>query len=196
MEITPLAFEGSWLAQSPIWNDDRGFFREWFKSSHAQMATGYEFNVQQANISKSSAGTIRGIHYSVASHGQAKWITCVTGSIKDFIIDIRPTSSTFGKWVTVELNAISGKSVLIGPDLGHAFVSLENNTTVAYLVSSIYSPEKEMGINPLDPEIGINWGVEVSDMKISDKDRFSPTLKQLLLENKLPKQSTDVSPFI
>jgi dTDP-4-dehydrorhamnose 3,5-epimerase len=96
VEITPLGIEGAWLAQSSVWRDDRGFFREWFKTADIKNVTGRDFGIEQANISLSSKGTLRGIHYSIAPRGQAKWITCVAGSIQDVVVDIRPESKTFG----------------------------------------------------------------------------------------------------
>ena len=106
MEITPLAIEGAWLAHSPVWSDQRGYFREWFKVADVEKVTGRSFSAEQGNISESSRGTVRGIHYSIAQRGQAKWVTCVTGSIKDYIVDIRPESKSFGKWI--ESLAVSG----------------------------------------------------------------------------------------
>jgi len=186
MELTPLGIEGAWLAESPVWSDDRGFFREWFKTEEINKATGRNFNVEQANISSSTKGTLRGIHYSLAAKGQAKWVTCVSGSIKDAIVDIRPNSKTFGKWIEVELSGTSGNAVLIGEGLGHGFISLADVSTVAYLVSSPFSPTEEYEINPLDPAIGINWGLPLSDLKISDKDKNAPTLEERKKEGKLP----------
>jgi len=186
MKLTPLEIEGVWVAESPVWSDDRGFFREWFKSDAIQIATGRDFGIEQANISLSSKGTLRGIHYSIAPRGQAKWITCVSGAIKDVIVDIRPDSTTFGKWVEVELRGDSGKAVLISENLGHGFIALENNTAVAYLVSTPFSPNHEFEINPLDEKIAINWGMQLSDLKISDKDKKAPTLMERLSEGKLP----------
>jgi dTDP-4-dehydrorhamnose 3,5-epimerase len=186
MELTLLGIEGVWLAESPIWSDGRGFFREWFKSTNVKNVTGREFVVEQANISHSSRGTLRGVHYSVAPRGQAKWITCIAGSIKDVIVDIRPDSKTFGNWIEVVLSGDSGKAVFISEGLGHGFVALEDNTTVAYLVSTAFSPTEEFEINPLDERLGINWGMDLSDLKISDKDMKAPTLAERLAEGKLP----------
>ena len=186
MELTPLGIEGAWLAESPIWKDDRGFFREWFKSEDIKAATGRDFGIEQANISLSSAGTLRGIHYSIAPRGQAKWITCVSGSIQDVIVDIRPDSKTFGQWVDVELKGDSGKAVFISEGLGHGFLALEDNTAVAYLVSSPFSPTDEYEINPLDQKIGINWRIHITNLKISDKDKAAPTLAERFVEGKLP----------
>jgi len=187
MELTPLGIEGAWLAESPVWSDDRGFFREWFKSTDVKNVTGREFGIEQANISVSSKGTLRGIHYSIAPRGQAKWVTCVAGSIKDVIVDIRPDSKSFGQWIEVELSGDSGKSVVISEGLGHGFLALEDNTAVAYLVSTPFSPTDEFEINPLDEKIGINWGMESSELKISEKDKKAPTLAERLAEGKLPQ---------
>ena len=187
MELTPLGIEGAWLAESPVWSDDRGFFREWFKSEVIKSATGRDFGIEQANISLSSAGTLRGIHYSIAPRGQAKWITCVAGSIKDVIVDIRPESQTFGIWIEVELSGSSGKAVFISEGLGHGFMALEDNTAVAYLVSTPFSPTHEFEINPLDEKIGINWGMDLGVLKIAEKDKKAPTLAERLAGGKLPK---------
>ena len=187
MDLTPLGIEGVWLAESPVWSDDRGFFREWFKSTDVKNATGRDFGIEQANISLSSRGTLRGIHYSIAPHGQAKWITCVSGSIQDVIVDIRPESKSFGQWIEVELRGDSGDAIFISEGLGHGFLALEDNTAVAYLVSTPFSPAHEFEINPLDEKIGINWGMNTSELKISDKDKSAPTLAERLAEGKLPQ---------
>lgn len=187
MNLKSLGIDGAWLAESPVWSDDRGFFREWFKSENVKAATGREFGIEQANISLSSAGTLRGIHFSISPRGQAKWVTCVSGSIQDVIVDIRPNSKTFGHWVDVELKGDSGKAVLISEGLGHGFLALEDNTAVAYLVSTPFSPKDEFEINPLDEKIGIKWGMDLSSLKISEKDKIAPTLAERLAEGKLPK---------
>jgi dTDP-4-dehydrorhamnose 3,5-epimerase len=186
MKLIPLGIDGAWLAESPVWGDDRGFFREWFKSEDVKAATGRDFGIAQANISLSSAGTLRGIHYSIAPRGQAKWITCVSGSIQDVIVDIRPDSKTFGQWIDVELKGDSGKAILISEGLGHGFLALEGNTAVAYLVSTYFSPTDEFEINPLDEKIGIKWGMNLSSLKISEKDKIAPTLAERFAEGKLP----------
>lgn len=117
---------------------------------------------------------------------QAKWITCVSGSIKDVIVDIRPKSKSFGQWIEVKLTGDSGKAVFISEGLGHGFVALEDNTAVAYLVSTPFSPTEEFEINPLDEKIGINWGLDLSDLKISEKDKKAPTLAAQMQNERLP----------
>jgi dTDP-4-dehydrorhamnose 3,5-epimerase len=186
MNLKPLGIEGAWLAKSPVWADERGSFREWFKSEDIMAATGIDFSIAQANLSESKRGVARGIHYSLAPMGQAKWVTCVTGAIKDAIVDIRTSSPTFGKYVTVDLVGGDGQAVLIGIGLGHGFVSLVDRTTVAYLVTSPFSPNEEFEINPLDSAIGIDWGLPAAELLLSSKDANAPGLIARRTEGKLP----------
>ena len=187
MDLVPLEIDGCWLIKSPVISDHRGHFREWFKPLEYANVSSMKFEAKQGNISKSSRGTVRGIHYSLAEEGQAKWITCVTGAIKDFIVDIRPNSPTFRKWIEVRLTPQDGYSIFIARDLGHAFISMENETTVAYLVSSPLSPNDEYSINPLDADLNIDWGFEVGQLNFSQKDHLAPTLKQREEEGRLPR---------
>ena len=187
MELIPLEIEGAWLATSSVWPDNRGSFREWFRSSDIKEASGIDFSVSQANFSISHRGVVRGIHYSLAKAGQAKWVTCVSGAIKDIIVDIRPASPTFGQFVALDLEGDSGKVVLIGEGLGHGFISLKDNSSVSYLVSSPFSPMEEFEINPLDPAIGIEWGVNPEEIVLSAKDKAAPSLAERNMQGKLPR---------
>ena len=177
-KLTPLSIEGAWLFESPSHGDDRGYFREWFKSSVVTETLGREFSVSQSNLSRSKKGVVRGIHFSMAPGGQAKWVTCANGSLWDVIVDIRPKSPTFKRWEVVELRAEEGKALFISEGLGHAFLALEDDTVTSYLLTSPYSPKDEFAINPQDPEIAIKW----PDMQLlfSEKDAGAPSLKQFL----------------
>jgi dTDP-4-dehydrorhamnose 3,5-epimerase len=189
MELTPLGIEGAWLAESPLRSDNRGFFREWFKREDVLSKTGLDFSTEQANISISNKGVIRGIHYSLAPQGQAKLITCVSGSIIDVIIDIRPNSHTYKRIEYVDLNGKVGRSVLLGKGLGHGFISLEDKSSVSYLMNSPYSSEVEFEIVPTDTELKINWHLELVGglgIILSPKDAGAPTLNELRLKDKLP----------
>lgn len=187
MKLTPLGIDGAWLAESPVWSDERGFFREWFKSEDIIAATGIDFSVQQANISQSQRGALRGIHYSLASQGQAKWITCAEGSIQDVIVDLRETSKTFSKSISINLDSQKGFSLLISSGLGHGFLSLEERTIVSYLLSTEYVPSLEFGVNPFDKKLDIIWELNGMEAKMSLKDKLSPTLESLKLSKLLPK---------
>jgi dTDP-4-dehydrorhamnose 3,5-epimerase len=188
MELTPLGIEGAWLAESPAWNDDRGYFREWFKREEVLSKTGIDFSVQQANVSQSRRGVIRGIHYSLAAEGQSKWVTCVTGAILEVIVDIRPNSPTYKQKELIQIDSTSQKSLLVGSGLGHGFVSLSENSTVSYLLSSEYNPMYEHGVNFFDQELNINVNDFLFDMKpiLSEKDSFAPNLMDLEKQNLLP----------
>lgn len=189
MIINELEIKGSWIAESTIWKDSRGEFREWFKLNDIEKLIGKSFSVKQANVSLSNKGVLRGIHYSLARVGQSKWVTCVAGNIVDVIVDIRPNSPTFKKFELINLSADVGRAVLIGAGLGHAFLSLENNSVVSYLLDSPYSQIEEFEINPLDSEIAINWPCELidnSDFIISSKDANAPSLAEQLALGRLP----------
>ena len=102
------------------------------------------------------------------------------------IVDIRPDSKTFGQWVDVELKGDSGKAVFICEGLGHGFLALQDNTAVAYLVSTPFSSTDEFEISPLDEKIGIEWGMHRSRLKISDKDKNAPTLAERFKSAEIP----------
>lgn len=176
MEFKQLDISGVWLAISEIHSDPRGNFKEWFKEDELKQKSGESFNVRQANVSLSRKGVIRGIHFSTASTGQAKWVSCLSGSILDVVVDLRKDSKTYLKWLTVELNSRLGQSLLIGDGLGHAFLALEEDSVVSYLLSSSYSPESEHSINPFDTSIGIEW--PVGTHTLSERDRQAPMLHE------------------
>ena len=176
MEIEELAIKGAWIARSPIHMDERGYFREWFKPSETEDILGRSFSVQQGNVSCSNKGVLRGIHYSRAKEGQGKWITCVSGSIWDVVVDIRPASPTYKNWIGTQLSSEIGVALFISEGLGHGFISLEDNSTVAYLLTSKYSPEEEFEIHPLDPELGIVWPIQ--NPSLSLRDATAATLQE------------------
>ena len=184
MDLEKLEIDGAWRARSTVFPDERGSFREWFKFGDIAAATGRKFEVKQSNISISNKGTLRGLHYSLAPEGQGKWVTCVAGSVWDVIVDIRPSSDTFKSWVAIELNGKYGDSVFISEGLAHGFISLEDNTAISYLLTSEYSPEKEFGINPMDPDLKISWPIEAKFL--SNKDLNAPSFSELVKNKLLP----------
>ena len=192
MKLRPLKIDGAWVAESPVWSDNRGFFREWYKRDAILEATGIDFSVAQANFSLSNQGVVRGIHYSLAPNGQAKWVTCVSGAIKDVIVDLRTDSPTFKQVEYVSLEEGDGKAVLIGPGLGHGFFSKKDNSGVAYLLNSAYEPSLEFDISPTDPDLMISWsgGLNKDFIPVtSSKDSLAPTLRVREEQGKLPQQS-------
>ena len=175
-KLTPLKIEGAWLFESPVYQDSRGYFQEWFRLADLEKISERSFPVVQANLSRSMRGVVRGIHFSTAPQGQAKWVTCVEGAIWDVVIDIRPESPTFKRWEAHEIKSGDGKAVMISEGLGHAFLALENNSVISYLLTTPYSPIHEFAINPQDKEIGIKWPIE--KVIFSEKDQQAPTLSE------------------
>lgn len=169
-----LSLNDCFLIQTPSYADERGFFREWY------WAEEFPYQIVQGNTSSSNSGVIRGLHLSVSKLGQAKWISCFSGEINDVIVDVRPDSSTFLQHEIIRLSAADGQILSIPPGIAHGFASLKDDTIVGYLVSSKFDPENEVGINPLDGELGIEWGV--SNPIISDKDKFALSLSEFLVK--------------
>ena len=185
MNIIPLSIQGAWLIEGRRFEDDRGWFQEWFKKSAVFAQTGFDFNPVQTNISKSAAGSIRGIHYSIAPQGQGKLVTVMSGAIDDYVIDVRPASSTFGKWERTRLDSRTGGSLLLSPNLAHAFQALEKDTIVSYLVTAEFNPESEKGITPFCPKLAIEWDPSIA-LLVSQKDIDAPTLEDQLKSKNLP----------
>lgn len=176
MLISPLTIAGAFEVSTTVHGDSRGEFVEWFKAPALLEATGRDFSLAQANLSLSSRGTLRGIHFADLPPGQAKYITCPVGRILDFIIDIRVGSPTFGQWASVELSGENRNAVFLAEGLGHAFLALEDNTVVTYLVTDVYRPDREHGINPLDATVGLQFPLPQSELALSAKDEAAPGL--------------------
>lgn len=139
----------------------------------------------QGNISLSRQGVVRGVHFSSVPPGQAKYVTCVSGSIFDVIVDLRTGSPAFGAWQGVRLDEKNRRAVYLSEGLGHAFMAVSPYATVAYLCSTPYAPGREHGVNPLDPAIGIEWPAEVAPV-LSEKDAAAPSLEQARAAGFLP----------
>lgn len=186
MEFKKLGIEGAFSISPKIYEDERGNFAEWFRQDLFEEFVGRKLNLLQANTSVSKAGVLRGIHFADLPPGQAKYVTCLHGSVIDYVIDIRVGSPTFGMWDSVLLNSETKNAIFISEGLGHAFLALEDNSVVSYLVSDVFRPEHEHGINPLDTSIGLNFPVPHESFIISQKDLEAPSLLELKASNALP----------
>ena len=155
--------------------DDRGMFLEWFKDEPLRAAIGHRLDLAQANLSLSRKGSVRGIHYADVPPGQAKYVTCVSGAVLDVVVDIRVGSPSYGRWDGVRLDDVDRRAVYVAEGLGHAFMALTDDTVVAYLCSEGYDPEREHGLSPVDPDLGMPWPADI-EPQLSAKDRAAPTL--------------------
>lgn len=186
MKFRELSIPNSFEITPAPRKDDRGMFLEWYRHDLLQEAVGHPLQLRQANMSVSQKGVVRGIHFADIPWGQAKYVTAVSGAVLDFVIDIRVGSPTFGEWDSVLLDETDRRAVYIAEGLGHAFVALTEFATVSYLVSDVYSPLKERGINPLDRHIGLVFPDEAGELKLSPKDLEASSLDEALLAGVLP----------
>lgn len=187
--MSPLRFDGVYRFDPVLRPDDRGVFLESFKANTFTDAIGHTFDLAQMNISVSKEGTIRGVHFAEVPPGQAKYVQCFAGSILDIVVDIRVGSPTFGECDAVELSAESRTGLYIPEGFGHAFCALSDSATVGYLCSEGYSPQREHGIHPLDPDLALPWPATASPV-LSPKDAAAPTLSQARESGLLPDFDT------
>ena len=178
MNISKLKIANSYVVTPKQFKDQRGLFLEWYNINSLSNVLGHGLKLAQANISVSTRGSLRGIHFAHLPPSQAKYVTVAHGSIIDFIIDLRINSSSFGKWDCVELNDANRKCVYIAEGLGHCFLALSDKAVVCYMVSEVYNPNSEHSINPLDQQIALNLPIPNEDLIISEKDKNAPTLVQ------------------
>lgn len=185
MEVRELSVPGAWAITPQLHVDARGVFLEWFTDSDFTALAGHPFDLRQANCSVSAAGVLRGLHFAQHPPGQAKYVTCVHGSVFDVVADIRVGSPTFGRWDAVLLDAESRGSVYISEGLAHGFLALQDNSTVIYLCSTPYAPEREHTICATDPALGIEWPTAEA-LELSDRDAVAPTLEEVRAAGLLP----------
>ena len=152
--------------------DDRGFFARIFSAKDFE-AQGLTSRFVQQNMSTTArAGTVRGMHYQKAPHGEAKLIRCLRGAIYDVIIDLRPDSPTYRQWEGFKLNAENQRQLYIPQGFALGFQTLVDDVEVSYLVSAYYTPEAETGLRHDDPMFAITWPQAAT--VVSDKDRAWP----------------------
>jgi dTDP-4-dehydrorhamnose 3,5-epimerase len=180
-----LTVPGAWELTPQLHADSRGVFFEWFTDPEFTAFAGHRFDLRQANCSVSSAGVLRGLHFAQLPPSQAKYVTCVHGSVFDVVVDIRVGSPTFGRWDAVVLDQLERRSIYLSEGLAHGFLALQDDSTVAYLCSAGYNPDREHTINATDPAIGIDWP-SVDELVMSDRDRDAPTLEQAQAASLLP----------
>jgi dTDP-4-dehydrorhamnose 3,5-epimerase len=167
--------------------DERGVFLEWYRFDRLEKAVGHSLNLRQGNTSVSRRGSVRGIHFADLPPSQAKYVTAPRGAVLDYVIDIRIGSPTFGKWDTVLLDDKDRRAIYVGEGLGHCFVALTDDATVTYLVTDVYNPTREHGINPLDPDVALKFPPEAGDLLLSSKDTEAPGLSESAAQGLLPE---------
>ena len=172
MIFTETDLSGAFVVDIEKREDTRGFFARGWCANEFKV-NGLTERIVQSNISfNHKRGTLRGMHYQQAPYEEAKLVRCTRGAIYDVIIDLRPGSPTFKKWIGVELTCENHRMLYVPETFGHGFITLEDATEVMYHVSQFYTPNAERGIRWNDPVFGVEWPLEPA--VISDKDAGWP----------------------
>ena len=175
MEYIKTDIEGVFIIQPKVFNDARGYFMEAWKQAEFNEHV-YPVEFIQDNESKSSFGVLRGLHYQKGSTSQAKLVRVIKGRVLDVAVDIRKSSPTFGKHVMVELSDENKRQFFIPRGFAHGFLVLSEEAVFTYKVDNPYSPETEAGIRWNDPDLGIEWPIDISKVQTSEKDLKQPFL--------------------
>jgi dTDP-4-dehydrorhamnose 3,5-epimerase len=187
MDVRELDIPGAWEITPAVHGDSRGLFFEWLTDREFSAFAGHRLDVRQANCSVSAAGVLRGLHFAQLPPSQAKYVTCVSGSVFDVVVDIRSGSPTFGRWAAVLLDDTERRTIYISEGLAHGFLALQDNSTVMYLCSSEYNPQREHTICATDPALGIDWPlVGGAAPSLSDRDATAPGLDEVRAAGLLP----------
>jgi dTDP-4-dehydrorhamnose 3,5-epimerase len=185
MKARELGIAGAWEITPQLHSDSRGMFFEWLTATGFAGFAGHRLDVRQANCSVSAAGVLRGLHFAQLPPSQAKYVTCLSGSVFDAVVDIRVGSPTFGQWDSVLLDDSDHRSIYLSEGLAHGFLALQDNSTVMYLCSTEYNPQREHTITPTDSTLAIEWP-SGHELVLSDRDAAAPTLDEVRAAGLLP----------
>tara|TARA_B110000008_G_C16860002_1_gene520306 strand:+ start:456 stop:1010 length:555 start_codon:yes stop_codon:yes gene_type:complete len=176
LNFTPQLIPDVILIEPELLGDNRGYFFETFRQDLLNKAIGSHINFIQDNESKSAKDVLRGLHYQIPPFSQSKLVRVIDGRVLDIAVDIRLSSPTFGKYISVELSSANKRQLFMPHGFAHGFVVLSDSATLAYKVDGYYSPEHERGIAFDDKDLKINWQLNLENIRLSDKDRNNPTL--------------------
>lgn len=179
MEFREFDIDGPLEIRPKKIGDDRGYFAEIFRlNAFRDRVPNAEF-VQDNQSLSVRLGTIRGLHFQTRPAAQGKIVRCLSGRLFDVAVDLRAHSSTFGKWISVELSPETNNQLWVPVGFGHGFCTLEPNSIISYRVTDYYSPENDKGVTWDDPDIGIDWPGVADPDTLSAKDRQLPQLTDL-----------------
>lgn len=179
VRINQLDIPGVFLITPKRFHDKRGFFTELYNAKALEEAGIRDVFVQDNFSLSSMPGTIRGMHFQVPPYSQTKLVRVSRGRVLDVAMDLRASSSAYGRHVSIEISAENGHQIYIPDGFAHGFCTLEPDTEVVYKVSSHYAPGAEAGVLWSDPELGIEWPVSAQDAIVSEKDAMLPLLRDI-----------------
>jgi len=166
-EVIETKFSGVWLRGNTVYSDERGTTSEILNASSLTFESG-KFELSQILESRSRKNVIRGIHYSDVSNPQTKVVRCISGHIRDCVIDLRAGSGTFGHYDVFELSSEANQTLIISSGFGHAYEVITETATVLYAIQTNFKFDLEYSIDPLDPDLALPW--ESSEPILSEKD--------------------------
>lgn len=169
MEYLSTEIEGVYILEPKVFNDARGYFFEAFKQADFEKHIG-KVDFIQDNESKSSRGVLRGLHYQKGEYSQAKLVRVIKGTVLDVAVDMRKASPTFGKHVMVELSGENKRQFFIPRGFAHGFLVMSDEAVFTYKVDNVYAPEHEASVRFDDPQLGIKWPMDASEILTSKKD--------------------------
>ncbi len=172
MTVTETKLAGVLVIEPRVFSDDRGLFYEAYHAERYRQA-GADATFVQDNVSRSSRGVLRGLHFQRPPHAQAKLVSVLEGAVYDVAVDLRRDSPTFGQHVGVELSAENGRQLYVPVGFAHGFAVTSETALLAYKCSAFYAPEAEGSVRWNDPALGINWPTKAS--LLSDEDRAAPS---------------------
>ena len=176
MNYIQTEIDGVWIIEPKVFNDARGYFMEAFKEEEFRANIG-DVHFVQDNESKSSFGVLRGLHYQKCEYSQAKLVRVIKGKVLDVAVDLRRSSPTFGKYVSVELSEENKRQFFIPRGFAHGFLVLSEEAIFTYKVDNGYAPQAEASIRFNDETIGIDWPVAESQFILSEKDGHAVSFK-------------------
>ncbi|MFO1218978.1 MAG: dTDP-4-dehydrorhamnose 3,5-epimerase [Burkholderiaceae bacterium] len=178
MKVTATALAGVLVLEPRVIHDNRGFFLESWNRRTFREATGLDAEFVQDNHSRSSRGVLRGLHYQLPPCAQGKLVRVTQGSVFDVAVDIRRSSSTFGRWIGVELNEAEHRQLWIPPGFAHGFVVLSENADVLYKTTGYYAPAQERVLRYDDPDLAISWPFPTRSLILATRDISGQKLAQ------------------
>ena len=173
MPFIPTPIPGLLVFEPQVWADERGYFFEAFNAQTFK-AAGIEANFVQDNQARSTFGVLRGLHYQVDSFAQAKLVRVLEGEVLDVVVDIRPQSPTYGQSYSLRLSAENKKQLFVPRGFAHGYVVLSPTAEFFYKCDNFYSKAHEGGIHYNDPQLQIDWEIDLNEAILSEKDQVLP----------------------
>ncbi len=176
MKVITTPIKDLLIIEPTLFNDSRGYFFESFNEQKFNEATGLGIHFVQDNQAYSAFGVLRGLHYQLNPHAQAKLVSVIKGKVLDVVVDARKNSATFGQHFSIELSADNKTQLFVPRGFAHGYVVLSDTAEFFYKCDNYYNKESEVGIAFNDPTLNIDWQIDLATAIISDKDKLNPPL--------------------